>query len=53
MILQEGMTFYNDFGYSFPLFSSLLKKEEGKKRRMNSKTRDQKACLSALSCTIY
>ena len=30
-IEQKGMTFDNDFGYSFPLFSSLLKKEGGRK----------------------
>ena len=30
------MTFDHDFGYSFPLFSSLLKKGE-KKRRKNKK----------------
>jgi len=27
MIEQKGMAFDHDFGYSFPLFSSLLKKE--------------------------
>jgi hypothetical protein len=26
-IEQKGMTFDHDFGYSFPLFSSLLQKE--------------------------
>ena len=28
----KGMTFDHDFGYSFPLFSSLLKKREEKKK---------------------
>ena len=42
------MTFDHDFGYSFPIFSSLLKKGK-KKRRMSSKNRDQKSCLSARS----
>ena len=41
------MTFDLDFGYSFPLFSSLLKKRGKKKRRMNDKNRDQKSYLSA------
>ena len=27
LIEQKGMTFDNDFGYSFPLFSSFLKTE--------------------------
>ena len=27
VIKQKGMTFDHDFGYSYPLFSSLLKKE--------------------------
>ena len=30
-IEQKGMTFDHDFGYSFPLFSSLLKKGEEEK----------------------
>ena len=30
-IEQKGMTFDHDFGYSFPPFSSLLKKEERRK----------------------
>ena len=30
-IEQKGMTFDYDFGYSFPLFSSLLKKEGRRK----------------------
>ena len=47
-IEQKGMTFEHDFGYSFHLFSSLLKKER-RKRRMNSKVRDEKSCLSARS----
>ena len=29
-IEQKGMTFEHDFAYSFPLFSSLLKKEGGR-----------------------
>ena len=37
MIEQKGMTFYHGFGYSFPLFFSLLKKEGRRKSRMNSK----------------
>ena len=44
MIEQKGMTSNHDFGYSFPLFSSLLKKQ---KRRMNNK--NFKYCLSARS----
>ena len=47
-IEQKGMTFNHDFGYSFTLFSSLLKGGK-KKRRMNSKNRDQNVCLSAQS----
>ena len=31
MIEQKGMTFDQDFIYSFPLFSFLLKKEEREK----------------------
>jgi hypothetical protein len=31
LIEQKDMTFDNDFGYSFPLFSSLLKKREEEK----------------------
>ena len=31
MIEQKGMTFDHDFAYSFPLFSSLLKKREEEK----------------------
>jgi hypothetical protein len=31
VIEQKGMTFDHDLGYSFPLFSSLLKKEERRK----------------------
>ena len=37
---QKGMTFDHDYIYSFPLLSSLLKRGK-KKRRMNSKYRDQ------------
>ena len=48
-IEQKGITFDHDFGYSFPLFSSLLKKRGKNKRRINSKNRDQKSCLSAPS----
>ena len=50
MIEQKGVTFDHDFGYSFPLFSSLLKKEERIKGELRaSKNRDQKSCLSARS----
>ena len=31
LIEQRGMTFEHDFIYSFPLFSSLVKKEEEEK----------------------
>ena len=31
-IEQKGITFDHDFGYSFPHFSSLLKKDERKKQ---------------------
>ena len=51
MIEQKGMTFDHDFGYHFHLFSSLLKKVK-KKRRMNSKYRDQNLYLSARSNNI-
>jgi hypothetical protein len=30
-IEQKGMTFDHDFGYSFPLFSSLIKKDKRRK----------------------
>ena len=43
------MTLDHDFGYSLPLFSSLLKKGGKMKRRMNIKNLDQKAYLSARS----
>jgi hypothetical protein len=49
MIEQKGITFDQHFGYSFPLFSSLLKKRGKKKMRMNSNNRDFKSCLSARS----
>ena len=58
-IEQKGITFDHDFDYSFPLFSSLLKKSGKKKRRMNKQSRGKKACLSARSplkenrCYIY
>ena len=32
MIKQKGMSFDHNFGYSFPLFSSLLKKREEEKK---------------------
>ena len=50
-IKQKGMTFDQDFGYSLPLFSSLLKKREGGKeeRRLHGKNRGQKSCLSVRS----
>ena len=40
MIEQKGMPFDQDFGYSLP-FSLPSKKRGKKKRRMNSKNRDQ------------
>ena len=48
-IEQKGMTWNHDFGYSFPLFSSLLKKRGKKKRRIISKNCDCNSCLSARS----
>ena len=48
LIEQKGMTFYNDCGYSHPLFSSLLKKRG--KKKINRKNRDQKSCLF---CSIF
>ena len=51
MIEHKEMTFYHDFGYSFPLF--FPPKKNGKKKRiMNSKKRDQKSCLSSRSGTF-
>ena len=47
-IEQKGMTFDPDFGYSFPLFSSLLKKGKGNGEE-SRKNRDEKSCLSARS----
>ena len=47
-IEQKGITFDHDFGYSLPLFSSLLKKREEEKK-MKSKNHDQKSCFSARS----
>ena len=47
-IEQKGMTFDLVFGYSFSLFSYLIKRGK-KKRSMNSKNRDQKSCLAARS----
>ena len=49
----KGMNVVYDFGCSYPLFSSLLKKRGKKKRRMNSRNRDQKSCLSARSNCCY
>ena len=49
LIEQKGMTFNHDFGYSFLLFSSLLKIEERRREEWISKNRDQKSCLSARS----
>ena len=46
----KGMTFDHDFSYSFHLFSYLRKKRGKKKRRMDSKNRDQKSCLSTHAC---
>ena len=37
-IEQKGMTFDHDFGYSLPLFSSLLKKKERRKGKCTAKT---------------
>ena len=51
-IEQKGMPFDNDFGYSLPTFSSLLKREN-KKSRMNNRNFNQKACLSARSSVHY
>ena len=34
LIEQKGMTFDHDFGYSFPLFASLLKKEVRRKAEL-------------------
>ena len=48
-IEQKGMTFDQDFGYSFPIFSSLLKNEGKRKGEWSSKNCDQKLCLSARS----
>ena len=43
----KGFTFDHDFGYSFTLFSSLLKKEGRRKGECISKNCNQKSCLSA------
>jgi len=43
------MTFDHDFGYSFLLFSSLLKKREEEKENGSIKNSDQSSCLSARS----
>jgi hypothetical protein len=45
----KGMTFDHDFGYSFPLFYSPLKKEGRRKEERIRKNRDQKSSLSARS----
>ena len=45
LIEQKGMTFDNDFGYSFPLFSS-------RKGEYICKNRDQRSCLSARSNSL-
>ena len=37
LIEQKGITFDHDFSYSFPLFSSLLKKEGREKKNQVSK----------------
>ena len=42
-IERKGMPFDNDFCYSFPLFTSLLKKEGRRKGESGSKIRDQKS----------
>ena len=43
----KGMTLDHDFGYSFPLLSSLLKKDGRRNGEWISKNRDQKSCFSA------
>ena len=40
------MAFDHEFGYSFPLFFSLLKEEERRKGEWIIKDRDQRPCLS-------
>ena len=45
----ERHDFYHDFGYSFSLFLFPTKKRGKKRKRMKSKNRDQKSCLSARS----
>ena len=44
----KGMTLDHDFGYSLPIFSSIVKKEGRIKGERISKNRDQKSSLSAL-----
>ena len=52
VIEKKDMTFDHDFGCSFPLFSSLLKKGRIK-GELSSKNRDQKSCLSPRSEKKY
>ena len=40
-IEQKGMTFDHEFGYSFPLFSSLLKKRKEEKEEEKQKSRSK------------
>jgi len=49
MIEQKGMAFDHDFGFYFSPFLIPFKKRWKKKRRMNSKNRDKKSCISARS----
>ena len=49
----ERHDFWPHFWFFFSPFSSLLTKRGKKKRRMNSKNLDQKACLSARSLWIF
>ena len=52
LIEMKGMTFDHDFGYSFPLFSSLLKNTGKKKRRKKLQNRHQNSCLSVRSLPL-
>ena len=48
---KEGMTFDQDFVYSFPPFLFPAKREK-RKEESSSKNRDQKSCLSARSLQL-
>ena len=52
MTSLKGMNFDHDFGYSFLLLSSLLKREGRKKGEWISKNRDQNSRLSDRSISI-